>query len=273
MDYEKKYLKYKSKYNLKKSSLLGSGGGEAIMTGGNMDRIADLVRNDVPMLRIDSEYGSIQENKLYVNHVPEKTPPTEDTITWKEMISFGPEKKVYISDQWRPYIKFNNKINPAFKSAFITYSFKENITPNTPNTRGQTLLYLAAQNCNKIMFDALVAMGASLTDVNHTSLSNILHGIAWGKVNDQGRPIKTYDDKVAFMQDILKRYPDALTLLFQTNAGGETCYDNLLMRHPDKISKGLEHVAFPVGWIRQISENKDFYVNSHTNQSIWQRPY
>ncbi len=26
MDYEKKYLKYKSKYNLKKSSLLGGGG-------------------------------------------------------------------------------------------------------------------------------------------------------------------------------------------------------------------------------------------------------
>ena len=275
MDYEKKYLKYKSKYNLKKSSLLG--GGEAIMTGGNMDRIADLVSRDVPILRGDTEYKSIQENKVYVNHVPQTTPPTEDTITWKVMTISGPEKKVYISDEWRPYIKFNNKIELGLKSVFVTYSFREGINPNLPNSRGQTLLYLAAQNCNKQMFDAIVAMGASVTDINRTSQSNILHGIAWGKVNEQGRPIKTYDEKVAFMQDILQRYPVAITLLFQKNAQGETYYDNLLMRHPETISKGLEHVAFPVKTIRDTAPKDgihvDYYVNNQTNISTWQRPY
>lgn len=276
MDYEKKYLKYKSKYNLKKSSLLG--GGEAIMTGGNIDIIADLVSRDVPILRGDSEYKSIQENKVYVNTVPKTTPPSEDTITWKEMITVGPEKKVYISDDWRPYIKFNKEIGTGLKSVFITYSFREGINPNSPNSQGKTLLYLAAQNCNKQMFDAIVAMGAGVTDINRTSQSNILHGIAWGKVNEQGRPIKTYDEKVAFMQDILQRYPVAITLLFQKNAQGETYYDNLLMRHPDKISKGLEHVAFPVKTIRvnQLQEDGtrvDYYVNDQTKESTWQRPY
>ncbi len=248
------------------------------MTGGNIDAIADLVSKDVPILRGDSVYKSIQENKVYVNTVPKDLPPSEDTITWKEMIMVGPEKKVYISDEWRPYIKFNNKINLGLKSVFITYSFREGIKPNSPNSQGRKLLYLAAQNCNKQIFDALVAMGAGITDINRTSNSNILHGIAWGKVNEQGRPIKTYDEKVVFMQDILQRYPDTIHLLFQKNAQGETYYDNLLMRHPNKISKGLEHVAFPVKTIRYTQlqadgTQKDYYVNNQTGESTWQRPY
>ena len=127
------------------------------------------------------------------------------------------------------------------------------------------------------MFDVLVAMGAGVTDINKVSQSNILHGIAWGKVNDQGHPIKTYDEKVAFIQYILQRYPEASTLLFQKNVEEETWHDNLLMLHPNKISKSLEHVAFPVKTIRDTAPKDgvktDYYVNNQTNVSTWQRPY
>jgi hypothetical protein len=239
------------------------------MTGGNIDAIADLVYRDVPM--IDGEFKSTQENKVYVNVVPKDSPPTEDTITWNEMnVNVFPNKHAHINVQWRQYIKFNEK----FTAGHITYSFKAGIDPNQHNSRGQTLLFLAAQNCNKQMIDALVAMGVRLTDINSDG-STILHGIAWGKVNDQGQPIKTYDEKVAFMIDILGRYPiETIPLLFRVNQRGETCYDNLLMRHPDKISKSLEDVAFPLGWKREKNPNDEtVYINPRDNIGYLKRPY
>jgi hypothetical protein len=79
--------------------------------------------------------------------------------------------------------------------------------------REQTLLYLAAQNCNKQMFNALVALGADPMVVNSNG-SSILHGIAWGKLNEENQSIKTYEEKTHFMQDILKHYPQNASLLF-----------------------------------------------------------
>ena len=139
------------------------------------------------------------------------------------------------------------------------------------------------------MFDALVAMGAHVTDINMDSKSNILHGIAWGKVNDRGHPIKTYDEKVAFIQHILQRYPITVTLLFNKNAHGESCYDNLLMRNPDKISVELKKSMLPAnplptnplptnplrtGWIETFDPHtqQKFYVYTDTRESVWKRP-
>ena len=279
MDYEKKYLKYKSKYNLKKSSLLG--GGEAIMTGGNMDRIADLVSRDVPMIKLTDENNNdidtantigFLDNRIQTNGLlKEKTP---SNIKWhstqtKSLLNLSIDKS------WESFIQFSTMSDIRKNTTTIT--FREDIDPNSPNLQGRKLLYLAAQNCNKQMFNALVAMGALLTGINQTSHSNLLHGIAWGKFDEQGRPIKTYDEKVAFMQDILQRYPDTIPLLFEVNAKRETWYENLLMCHPDKISKGLEHVAFPVKTIRDIAPKDgiqtDYYVNNENSLSTWKRPY
>lgn len=271
MDYEKKYLKYKSKYNLKKSSLV-RGGGETIMKGGSIDAISDLVFRNVPMIRSDSLYRGFYENTIQVVSVKKLE---TNQITWTDVdLLEAPEKKVYISDEWIPYIQFIDSGIPAQRFTLIKLSFKEGINPNTHNSRGQTLLFIAALNCNKIMFDALVAMGASLTGINRDG-STILHGIAWGGVNAQSQPIKTYEEKVAFMQEILQRYPhETIPLLFQVNNRGETFYDNLLMRHPDKISKSLEDVAFPFGWKREKNpDNKTVYVNPRDNISYPKRPY
>jgi hypothetical protein len=281
MDYEKKYLKYKSKYNLKKSSLVGGGG---IMTGGNIDAIAGLVFRDVPMIRADSIYRGFYENTIQVIKVKQLEP---SQITWTENdLLEAPEKKVNISNEWAPYIQFIHSSIPSQRFTLIKISFKDGILPNQYNARGQTLLFLAAQNCNKQMIDALVAMGVRLTDINRDGNINpvgginrdgstILHGIAWGKVNDQGRPIKTYDEKVAFMIDILGRYPiETIPLLFRVNQRGETCYDNLLRRHQDKISTSLEDVAFPLGWVKRSDTNgKIYYENTSTGLTQWFRPY
>jgi hypothetical protein len=237
MDYEKKYLKYKNKYNLKKSSLLGGG---VIMTGGNIDAIANLVFRDVPMI---NRTDILLDNKIRIGPIIHNS-YTLNNIEWYDVTLQKENKKTNLSinDEWEPYIQFD-KPTQVHAQYDVTISFKEGINPNTPNTRGQKLLYLAAQNCNKQMFDALIALGASVTGINETSHSNILHGIAWGKVNEQDQPIKIYDEKVAFMQNILQRHSRAITLLFQANAVGETYYDNLLIRHPDKISNGLIDLA------------------------------
>ena len=179
MDYEKKYLKYKSKYNLKKSSLV-RGGGEKIMKGGNIDRIADLVFSNVPMIREDSTHRGFNENTIQVNKV-KKFEPSQ--ITWTLVdLPHATENNVYISDEWKQYIQFSVSDIPPQRFTIIKLLFKDMTIPNTFNRQGQTLLYLAAQNCNKQMFDTLVAMGADPMVLNHDG-SSILHGIAWGKVD------------------------------------------------------------------------------------------
>jgi hypothetical protein len=257
MDYEKKYLKYKSKYNLKKSSLLGGGVLE--------DAVGNLVLRNVPMIRSDSIYIKLYDNKVTVFYVANFS---ESQITWREMES-GLEtsnKSVYISDEWKPYIKFD-KQSHAQRFTNINLSFKEGINPTTQTKDKETLLYLAAQNCNKIMFDALVAMGADPDILNIGNKSNILHGIAWGS-------IKTYDEKVAFIQEILGNYPKTIPFLFHTNDRGKTFYDNLLIQHPNKISKSLEDVAFPIGWVkRRDAAGITYYENTSTSAKQWNRPY
>jgi hypothetical protein len=280
MDYEKKYLKYKSKYNLKKSSLLG-GMGEKIMKGGNIDAIAYLVSRDVPMIKLTDENNNdidtsntivFLDNRIQTNGLLEENTPSN--IKWHSTQTKS-SLNLSIDKSWESFIQFST-ISDIRKNT-TTITFREGINPNSSNSQGKKLLYLAAQNCNKQMFDALVAMGAGVTDINRGGHSNILHGIAWGKVNDQGHPIKTYDEKVAFIQYILQRYPEASTLLFQKNVEEETWHDNLLMLHPNKISKSLEHVAFPVKTIRDTAPKDgvktDYYVNNQTNVSTWQRPY
>jgi hypothetical protein len=142
--------------------------------------------------------------------------------------------------------------------------------------RGQTLLYLAAQNCNKQMFNALVAMGTNPLGLNRDG-SSILHGIAWGKLNERKQSIKTYDEKIQFMTDILQHYPQIIPLQFQRNAAGETYFDNLLMRYPNTISKGLEDIAFPIGYERRLIKKDgidvSYYVSITRNVSTWIRPY
>ena len=262
------------------------------MKGGSIDAISDLVFRNVPMI---NRTDKLTDNIIRIGDVIVKKIETNQ-ITWTNSNSLNaPEEKVYISDEWIPYIEFIHTRTSALRFTLMRLSFKEGINPNTHNSRGQTLLFIAALNCNKKMFDALVAMGASLSDRNSDGTvkeknsdgtvkginrdgSNILHGIAWGGVNAQGQPIKTYDEKVAFMQEILQKYPhETIPLLFQVNIRGETFYDNLLMRHPDKISKSLEHVAFPVKLIRNTTtyegQEKDYYINSANNESTWQRPY
>jgi hypothetical protein len=260
------------------------------MKGGDINAISDLVFRNVPMIRSDSLYKGFYENTIQVVKVKKLE---TNQITWTDVdLLEAPEKKVYISDEWIPYIQFIDSGIPSIRFTLIKLSFKEGINPNTHNSRGQTLLFIAALNCNKIIFDSLVAMGASLSDRNSDGTvkeknsdgtvkginidgSNVLHGIAWGGLNAQDRPIKTYEEKVAFMQEILQRYPrETIPLLFQVNIRGETCYDNLLMRHPDKISKSLEDVAFPFGWKRgKNPDNKIVYVNPRDNISYLQRPY
>jgi len=286
MDYEKKYLKYKSKYNLKKSSLLGGMGEEAIMKGGNIDAIAELVFGDVPMTspyKKQGEHDGWTGNILHVLYPTYKLSNTQITST-------SPHQYMPFSifDRWTDYIDINT--SDVGINSNIIISFKEGIVPNARpvnsdiKINGKTLLYLAAQNCNKQMFDALVAMGAGVTDINRGSHSNILHGIAWGKVNEHGHPIKTYDEKVAFMQYILQKYPETNTLLFQKNAQGESYYDNLLTRHPDKISVELKKSMSPAnplptnplrtGWIETVDPRtqKKFYVYTDTGKSVWKRP-
>jgi len=194
---------------------------------------------------------------------------SESQITWREMES-GLEtsnKSVYINDEWKPYIKFD-KQSHAQRFTNINLSFKEGINPTTQTKDNETLLYLAAQNCNKIMFDALVAMGADPKILNKGNSSNILHGIAWGF-------IRTYDDKVAFIQEILEKYPkETIPFLFHTNGRGKTFYDNLLIQHPNKISKSLEDVAFPIGWAKYSDAATGiYYENTYTNAKQPNRPY
>lgn len=267
MDYEKKYLKYKSKYNLKKNSLK-IGGGE-IMTGGFIEVIATLVHNDTPMINKPELLGQ----------KPEKAADSKimyDTIMLSAQMGETLESKgISITPAWSPYIKFIEKDLPG-RYKYFKLSFIPPINPNAMNSRNQTLLYLAAQNCNKQMFDALVAMGVNPTVLNSNG-SSIFHGIAWGKLaGDQGK-IATYDEKTQFMEYILATYPQTVSLLFNRNSAKETYFDNLLMRHPDKISKGLEDVAFPIGYVRQQSRrdgtNYIFYVNTTNDVTTWDRPY
>ncbi len=176
-------------------------------------------------------------------------------------------QEIHITQAWTSYIEFK-KLEPANGYKYFQLSFKEGIEPNTQTKDKETLLYLAAQNCNKIMFDAFVAMGADPNILNKGNSSNILHGIAWGS-------IRTYDEKVAFIQYILGRYPkETIPLLFHKNDRGKTFYDNLLIRHPDKISKSLEDVAFPIGWVKRRDTNgRIYYDNTSTGATQWNRPY
>lgn len=277
MDYEKKYLKYKSKYNLKKSSLLG-GGGE-IMKGGSIDAISNLVFRDVPMI---NRTDILHDNKIRIGPIiqDEYTPTT---IIWYDVYKKEDDKKTILSinEEWKPYIHFNK---PVQVHAQNDVTISVNIDPakhipyklNTLNARGQSLLYLAAQNCNKIMFDALVAMDAELTTLNGNG-STILHGIAWGKLDTTDTPTKTYDEKVEFIQYVLQRYPTkTIPLLFPKNRQGETMYDNLLMRHPDKISLSL----YPLRWVRDRDSSKSvgdkqeyyFFNNDMPGSSRYKHP-
>ena len=281
MDYEKKYLKYKSKYNLKKSSLVG--GGEKIMKGGNIGRIAALVYNNVPMTTEyipKTEHDGWNGNKLRVLNPSKKISETQIEIY------ILPKNTLFsITDDWIEYIDINT--SPVHSFSDITISFKPDpIDPeqkpynlNTPNQRGQTLLYLAAQNCNKQMFDTLVAMGADPMVLNSNS-SSILHGIAWGKLAGEPGVIATDDEKNQFMEYILKRYPQTISLLFTKNSAQETYFDNLLMRHPEKISTGLKRSMLPInplrqGWLEQFDNEsqRTFYADTiGTGGSIWDRP-
>ncbi len=218
------------------------------------------------MIRGDSTYHIVYENKVTVLFVETFS---ESEITWREneFTLDTKNKKVYISDEWKPYIKFDKKTKLG-RYTDISLSFKSDINLNTFNARGQTLLYLAALNCNKIMFDALVGMGVKFLDKNiddslkkdgedhiigtNIDGSTILHGIAWGKTDASGIPTKTYDEKVAFIQYILKIHPDTILLLFLKNSRQETFYDNLLMRHPDKMSLSL----YPLKWVRDRDSSK-----------------
>ena len=241
------------------------------MTGGNIDAIAGLVFRDVPMI---NRTDLLLDNIIRIRSIIQNG-YTLNNIEWSD-VSLPTENKktnLLINDEWIPYIQFNE---PAqFHTQYnVTISFKADIDPNTVNERGQTLLFLAAQNCNKQMIDALVAMGVRLTDINRDG-STILHGTAWGKVYEQGQSIKTYDEKIAFIQEILGRYRiETIPLLFRVNQRGETCYDNLLMRHPDKISKSLEDVAFPIGWVKRSDTNGIiYYENTSTGSTQWDRLY
>lgn len=263
------------------------------MKGGDIGIIADLVFRDVPMTSPYNKQGENDGwngNKLHVLYPTIKTSPTQiNTISEheRENMPFS------ITDGWKEYIDIDT--SPVRMNSDITISFKiliPTINPNNPNKRGQTLLYLAAQNCNQLMFDALVAMGADpmvlnkhikISDIGQLDLptiltrpdsGSILHGIAWGKVDEQGKSTKTYDEKVAFMYEILSKYPKTIPLLFHKNFQGETFYDNLLMRHPDKISKSLEDVAFPIGWVkRRDTIKRIYYDNTSTGATQWNRPY
>jgi hypothetical protein len=216
--------------------------GEKIMKGGNIDRIAELVFMDARMISRQELLGVVPERLVGVKPMYDTIILLGQTGEYEQTLQ---NQTIVISPLWTHYIEFKT-IEPHDGYKYYKLSFKEGINPNNTSSAqngtilGKKLLYLAAQNCNKQMFDVLVAMGAGVTDINKVSQSNILHGIAWGKVNDHGHPINTYDEKVAFMQYILQKYPETITLLFQKNAQGETFYDNLLMRHPDKISKGLK---------------------------------
>jgi hypothetical protein len=176
-------------------------------------------------------------------------------------------QEIHITQAWAPYIEFK-KLEPANGYKYFQLSFKEGINPNTQTKDKETLLYLAAQNCNKIMFDALVAMGADPKILNKGNSSNILHGIAWGS-------IKTYDEKVAFIQEILGNYPkETIPFLFHTNGRGKTFYDNLLIQHPNKISKSLEDVAFPIGWAKYSDAATGiYYENIRSGARHPNRPY
>jgi hypothetical protein len=234
------------------------------MKGGNIDAISDLVFRNVPMIRDNSVYKGYYDNIIQVLKVKN----LEDSqITWTELAEVL-ENKVYISDEWKQYIKFSNSDVPAQRFTLIKLSFIDSTVPNTQTKDDQTLLYLAAQNCNKIMFDALVAMGADPKILNKGNSSSILHGIAWGST-------KTYDEKVAFIQEILARHPTkTIPLLFLKNDRGKTFYDNLLIKHPDKISIELEDVAFPIRWVRNKDANGiNYYKNTFTDTPQWNRPY
>jgi hypothetical protein len=271
MDYEKKYLKYKSKYNLKKSSLLRGGG--AIMKGGSITAISDLVFRNVPMI---NRTDILFDNKIRIGPIGANG-FTPTTITWYDTQIKESDKKTILSinEEWKPYIHFNT---PVQVHAQYDVTISVNIDPtdpehkpynlNTLNARGQTLLFVAALNCNKITFDALVAMGVKFLDKNsddslkkdgeghiigaNMDNSTILHGIAWGKTDASDKPTKTYDEKVAFIQYIIARHPDTILLLFLKNSRQETMYDNLLMRHPDKMSLSL----YPLRWVRDRDRSK-----------------
>lgn len=276
MDYEKKYLKYKSKYNLKKSSLLR--GEESIMKGGNpfVDKVFDLVSRNVPMLNMDDYLFS---NTISSNKGEEKSYKINLTSFNEKQISFNNEKgeviTILINKEWENFIEFtmfNNFVQIHFNRDFRVNDEDglEHIQKGRTKS-GESLLYLAAQNLNIKMFDALVGMGVELVTLNADN-SSILHGVAQGK---ESNPIKTYEDKVKFIQIVLERHPQAISLLFNVNIHGNTCYDNLLICHPDKISKYLENVAFPYDWIRKNDtvQHHVYYVNPSNNESQWKRPY
>jgi hypothetical protein len=275
MDYEKKYLKYKSKYNLKKSSLVR--GGEKIMTGGNIEVIATLVRNDTSMINKTELLGQKPER---LSHDPPK-----NIIILSGQIRYMEEtlenKDIIITPAWTPYIHFDSvKTQNGYKYFVLSFiSSGTPINPNGLNSRGQTLLYLAAQNCNKIMFDALVAMGADPMVLNGNG-SSILHGIAWGKLAGEPGVIATYDEKKQFMEYIFVKYPQTISLLFTKNSANETYFDNLLMRHPETISTGLKKSMLPInplrqGWLEQFDNEsqRTFYADTiGTGGSLWDRP-
>lgn len=198
------------------------------MKGGNIDEISNLVFRDVPMINKPEKLGEKPERLAGVK-------PMYHTVILSGQQGYNTleSQDINITQAWTPYIEFK-KIEPGNGYIYFQLSFKENIFLNIVNSRGQTLLYLAAQNCNKIMFDALVAMGVNPKTLNSDG-STILHGIAWGKTDASGKLTKTYDEKVKFIQYILQIYPDIILFLFHKNSRQETFYDNLLMRHPDKM--------------------------------------
>lgn len=217
------------------------------MKGGNINAIADLVFRDVPMINKPELLGKKSERLVSMK-------PQYNIVILSGVIGKFEEtlvnQDISITPDWIPYIEFKHTpTQDGYK--FFVLSFKEGIDINTLNSRGQTLLFLAARNCNKLMVDALVAMDARLLVKNsdgslkkdspehiigtNVDGSTILHGIAWGNVDKQGNSTKTYDEKVAFIQYILGRYPDTILLLFHKNLQKETIYDNLRIRHPDKM--------------------------------------
>jgi hypothetical protein len=163
--------------------------------GGNIDELTRLIYENVPI-----EMGS-NINPLWASYITR--PP--HVLTQQSQDSHSLEEPLSITELFKGLI-------------------------NTPNSRGQTPLYLACLNCNLRLYNLLRNYGVDF-ETKTPMNSTILHGVAWG--NDKrpgGAP--TYEEKERMLQMIIPYIP---RLVLDKNAMGETFYHNLMSKHPNKI--------------------------------------
>jgi ankyrin repeat protein len=188
------------------------------------------------------KYESIYMNLINKNHLDDVMNDI-DTLTdliFKNISPFADTSALSdIIHEWTPFIEHCNYITNvpmARMTARLQATQQMTDIINTNNSRGQTPLYVACLNNNMKIYNLLKRLGANPLTLN-TDNSTILHGIAWGN-DDRSEGGPTYEEKIESLKVLI--IGSCGSLVLSKNDHNETYYDNLIIRHKDKMPESIK---------------------------------